>query len=366
MTADLDPRPSAAGDGAPPEVDLHRLLGRPPLPIDEKRLAAFLAGKRILITGAGGSIGSCLSARLLTWGAGETVFLDSHEHSLYDLQGRLGCGDGRVYRLADVRDAGKMRRLLSRHRPQVVFHLAAYKHVPLGEQNPDEVVVANVVGTLNVLRAAAEAGVETFVYPSTDKAVYPPSVYGASKRTVELLLRAFTREVGRPCCTIVRLVNAVGAQGGVIRVFARQIAAGGPLTLTHEGMTRYWISIDEAALAVAAAACAGEPLVLVPDVGPAVRLTTVAKRLQALLRPGAPLKIEVVGLRPGERLAEALVRDDEALVPGPCPGVLAVRDLGAPRPSLAEVLAAVDRLRQLAAEGDDEGLRRFLGAFVGA
>ncbi len=365
MTGNRNPRPGASAAGAPPDVDLHRLLGRAPLPINEQHLADRLAGKRILVTGAGGSIGSCLAERLLAWGAGETVLLDSHEHSLYELQGRLGIGEGRVYLLADVRDPRKMQRLLARHRPQVVFHLAAYKHVPLGEENPDEVVAANVLGTLNLLRAAAAAGVDTFVYPSTDKAVYPPSVYGASKRTVELLLRAFTREVGQPRCTVVRLVNAVGAQGGVIRVFARQIAEGLPLTMTHEGMTRYWISIDEAALAVAQAACADEPVVLVPDVGPAVRLTTVAQRLQESLRPGAPLAIKIVGLRPGERLAEILARDDESLAPGPCPGVLTVRDQGGPRPTLAEVLAAVDRLEQLVAAGDDEGLRRFLFTFVG-
>jgi FlaA1/EpsC-like NDP-sugar epimerase len=225
--------------------------------------------------------------------------------------------------------------------------------------------VANVLGALNVARAAGEAGTEVLAYSSTDKAVYPPSVYGATKRIVELTLRAFARELGRPRCNLVRLVNAVGAQGGVIRIFARQILAGQPLTVTDEAMTRYWISIEEAALLVAQAACL-EPEIdlIVPDVGPPSRLTAVAQSLQQILCPQAPLSFVITGMRPGERLHELLFREDERLEPCAHPGVLRVRDFAGERCRMADVLTAVARFEAFAAEGDEEGLRRALFAFV--
>jgi FlaA1/EpsC-like NDP-sugar epimerase len=348
-----------------PEIDLHRLLGRAPLPIDEAAIVPRVAGKRVLVTGAGGSIGTRLVERLRDWGAEALALVDNHENSLFELQNHLG-RDGRLaFHLADVRDYGRLRRLFARHRPQWTFHLAAYKHVPLGEDNADQAFAVNVLGTRNVFEAAAEAAVDTLVYPSTDKAVYPPSVYGATKRVVELLLRAFAAEAAGPRCAVVRLVNAMGAQGGVIRLFARQILEGRPLTLTHEGMSRYWISLDEAALVVAQTACVDARwALLVPDVGPAVRLTTVAQRLQAMLRPGCEPAIRITGMRPGERLAEMLARDDESLERGPFPGLLAVRDRGSARPSLAEMRSAIAALERLGTDGDEEGLRRELFALV--
>lgn len=361
-----EPRKTVApAEAASLEIDLHRLLGRAPLPIDEAAIAAAVAGKRVLVTGAGGSIGTRLVERLRAWGAETLALVDNHENSLFELQNHLGGGERLAFHLADVRDFGKLRRLFARHRPQMAFHLAAYKHVPLGEDNADQAFAVNVLGTRNVLDAAAEAAVDMLVYPSTDKAVYPPSVYGATKRVVELLLRAFAAEVAGPRCAAVRLVNAVGAQGGVIRVFARQIVEGRPLTLTHEGMSRYWISLDEAALVVAQTGCVDARwALLVPDIGPAVRLTTVARRLQAMLRPGCEPAFRIIGMRPGERLGETLARDDESLERGPFPGLLAVRDRGPARPSLAEMRAAVAELERLGASGDEEGLRRELFALV--
>lgn len=348
------------------DFDLHEILQRPPLTIDESALAAGLAGRHVLITGAAGSIGSSLTAMLRRWGVDDLVLVDNHEHSLYELQGAVGRQPGIAYHLADIRQTRKIARIFDHHRPEVVFHLAAYKHVPLAEENPDEAFAANVLGSLNVARAAAEAGAGTLVYSSTDKAVYPPSVYGATKRMVELLLRAFSAEAGGPRCAVVRLVNAVGAQGGVIRIFARQIAAGRPLTVTDEAMTRYWISIEEAALCVAQAAClAPEVRMIVPSVGPAVRLTAVANRLRQLLRPGAEPAVVVIGMRPGERLHETLARDDEAIVPSPHPGVDAIVDHAGHGPGMGELLAAIGQMEALAAAGDDAGLRRALFAFVG-
>lgn len=346
------------------DFDLHRVLAREPLPIDTATIAGQVVGRRALLTGAGGSIGTALAALLVRWGVGELVAIDNHEHSLYELQNQLGRQPGITYYLADVRRPERLNRLFGRHRPEVVIHLAAYKHVPLGEENPEEVFVANVLGTLNVARAAAEAGAQVIAYSSTDKAVYPPSVYGATKRVVELALRAFSRERGGPRCGIVRLVNAVGAQGGVIRIFARQILAGQPLTVTDEGMTRFWISVEEAAQLVAQAACLAPGIdMIVPAVGPATRLTAVAHRLQALLRPEASPSFVVTGMRPGERLHELLRREDESLAACRHPGVLAVQDLAA-RPRFAEVEAAVAGLAEMAAAGDDVGLRRGLFALA--
>lgn len=356
---------SGARDTADDAIDLHDLLGREPLPIDQAGIQAHLAGRTALVTGAGGSIGRCLSARLHEWGLRQVVLVDSHENSLYELRGQLGPSARLQYRLADVRFGSRVAALLREYHPDVVFHLAAYKHVPLGEENPAEVFGANVLGTLNVVRAAAAAEVTTLVYPSTDKAVDPPSVYGASKRLIELLLCAQAREVGRPRVGIVRLVNAVGAQGGVIRLFAGQIRDGVPLTLTHERMTRYWISLEEAALAVAQAACLDEsPATIVPDSGSSIRLTAVAQRLAALLRPGYHPDYRFTGLRPGERLEEYLTRSDEALAPSGHPGVLLVRGDYAALPSLAETLGTVERLRRLFDAGEDASLRQELFAFV--
>lgn len=356
---------ATTADASAVAVDLHRLLEREPLPIDREAIQARLAGRTALVTGAGGSIGACLSGLLEGWGLRQVVLVDNHENSLYEVRGRLGTSPRLVYRLVDVRLGSRLAALVADCRPDVVFHLAAYKHVPLGEENPAEVFGANVLGALNVLRAAVAAGVGTLVYPSTDKAVDPPSAYGASKRLVELLLGAHAREVGRPRVGIVRLVNAVGAQGGAIRLFARQIRDGLPLTLTHERMTRYWISIEEAALAVAQAACLPEsPAMIVPDSGPTIRLTAIAQRLAALLRPGYDPEYRFTGLRPGERLEEHLVRSDEALAPSNFPGVLLIREGATARASLAETVATIERLRRLFEAGKDEALRRELFVFV--
>ncbi|MHB1133069.1 MAG: polysaccharide biosynthesis protein [Chloroflexota bacterium] len=354
----------APQSGVPP-VDLHKLLGRGPLPIDEKALESQVAGRAILITGAGGSIGRVLTTKLLSWRPARLILVDSHENSLYELQGQLGTDAPLVYRLADVRLGTRLSALVRQERPEIVYHLAAYKHVPLGEENPAEVFGANVLGAFNVLRACADSAVEALVYPSTDKAVDPPSTYGASKRLVELLLTAHGRGGGSPRIGIVRLVNAVGAQGGVIRLFARQIAECKPLTLTHERMNRYWISMEEAALVVAQTAFLRQsPAIVVPDSGPALRLTTMAQRLATLLRPEAEPSFRFTGLRLGERLEEYLHRTDEQIEPDEVTGLLRVGDLGASRPDLPSVVAAIGQMAELYTSGQDGELRQMLFDFV--
>lgn len=365
----MKPNPPSApnttsADGAR-DVDLYRLLGRPRLPIDEPYLARELAGKRVLITGAGGSIGTRLATKLLDWQVSEAVLLDNHEHSLYELGLRLPETPGRHLYLADVRQGRRLRTIFERHRPEVVFHLAAYKHVPLGEANPGEVFSVNVLGALAAARAAHATGAGRFVYTSTDKAVYPPSVYGAGKRMVELLLLGLRDEQPDTNWTVVRLVNAMGAQGGVIKLFARQIAGGRPLTITHEGMTRYWISIEEATLLVAMAACMEDgPAMVAPDAGDPIPLTVIAQRLRDLVRPGSELAFTVTGLRPGERLEERLIRDDEEILPASQPGVVEIRRRARPGRSFDQLASQVGGLEDLAERGDEGTLRRRLFELV--
>ncbi len=309
-TGDLDP---LAG------IDLHRLLERRPIPLDTGPAAEGLQGRCLLITGAGGSIGSALAELLLGFEPEELVLLEHHENSLFDLTQRLPAahpGAPVRFVLGDVRDRTKLARVFAAHRPQVVFHLAAYKHVPLGEENPDQAVAVNVLATLGVAREAMAAGVEKLVYTSTDKAVNPPSVYGATKRTAELILGALGQEQPGTSFRVVRLVNTLGAQGGVIRTFARQIRAGQPITITDEAMTRYWISMAEAIgfLALAAGRADLEGLLLL-DMGQPVRLIEVARRLWGLLRPQEPFQSRCIGMRPGERLHEELSYPHEKLEP---------------------------------------------------
>ena len=284
----------------------------------------------MLVTGAGGSIGSVLAERLAAAGTSDLVLLESHEPSLFHLRNRIRAGYPEVpcrFALGDIRDERRLAGLFAAHRPQIVFHLAAYKQVPLGEENVDQCVSTNVVGTLGLLRQAAAAGVEAIVYPSTDKAVNPPSVYGATKRVVELAAAEWQRDGRRPAVRVVRLVNVFGTQGSVVEVLSRQLLAGQPMTITHPEMDRYWITMDEATLFIAQAASADLARgILLLDLGPAVRTEEIARRLAAQLRPGEPVEIKYVGVRPGERLHEELAYPYEEVLASPYPGILELRD----------------------------------------
>lgn len=337
----------AAGAGAPVPLG-EELLERTPVAFGEAELAGHLAGRRILVTGAGGSVGSTLSEWLAAFAPAELVLLESHEPSLFHLRNRLLATRPDVaYRwtLADVRDEPKLAAVFRQSRPDVVFHLAAYKQVPLGEENVDQVIGVNVLGTAGLVRQAARTGVGTVVYPSTDKAVNPPSIYGATKRLVERLFAERSREHEGPALRLVRLVNVFGTQGSVIETFTRKILAGQPLPITDPRMTRYWMTMREVALLLAwAGTCAGSPDPYVLDVGEAVPLEQTADRLRRLLRPEAELAIRYVGIRPGERLHEELAYPYERLEPSPQPGVLRVRDLRGPEAAAPGLAAELDRL----------------------
>jgi dTDP-glucose 4,6-dehydratase len=347
----------------PTRFDLPALLARPELPLDWGAARRELGGKRILVTGAGGSVGSRLAEALLEVGPAHLTLLDHHDHALFGLRRRLDewsqdevGGPRWALQLADVRDARRMARIFDETRPEVIFHLAAYKHVPFGELFPEETFAVNVLATERLLQLSAERGVERFVYPSSDKAVNPPSLYGATKRLSETLVGRYARTSGRRY-VVVRYVNILGTAGSAIETFAGQVAAGHALTITDERMTRYWISMAEATWLVAQAAAIGSPgSVLMLDVTDEVSIVDVARRVERLVAPdGSGLPLRITGLRPGERLREELLSDNEAFRPGPVPGLLDVANC-----RLAANLDAIDghleALRALADAGDGPGL----------
>ncbi len=288
------------------------LLGRHVIDTDVNAIAGYLTGRRVLVTGAGGSIGSELCHQISRFAPDTLVLLDRDESALHALQLRLegrAMLDSRALVVADVRDAQRMIEVFDEHQPQVVFHAAALKHLPLLEMHPHEAVKTNVVGTQNVLVAARRVGVERFVNISTDKAADPISVLGYTKRICERLTAATTSE-GSGTYLSVRFGNVLGSRGSVLTAFHAQIEAGGPLTVTDPGVTRYFMTVEEAVQLVIQAGAVGrggEALVL--DMGEPVHIDDVARRLAAQ----APRPVEVVylGLRPGEKLHEVLLGQGE-------------------------------------------------------
>ncbi|MBI3970015.1 MAG: polysaccharide biosynthesis protein [Chloroflexi bacterium] len=330
-------------------IDWHVITGRAPFALDEAAVQGRVEGKTVLVTGAGGSLGRPLTLALANASPRRLVLYDQHESSLFRLrQALLAARPDVPLRavLGDVRDARRLRRVFAGESPDLVYHLAAYKQVPWGEEDPVAFAEANVLGARVVIEAARDAGVTQIVYPSTDKAIAPPSLYGATKRLVEGMLQA-AAETGGPRCTIVRFVNVLGSQGSAPETFIRQIESGQPLTITHRDMRRYWITPEHAIVLLLHAACFDDRvLVVAPDAGDEVTAIEIATRLFAVLRPcqGEPA-IVVTGLRPGERLAEPLCAPHEWLKRTLLPGVLAVR--GVPPVDVAHVDAGVREVARL-------------------
>ncbi|HET7856265.1 MAG TPA: polysaccharide biosynthesis protein [Gaiellaceae bacterium] len=285
---------------------LEALLGRPTIPVRDAELGGYVAGATVLVTGAAGCLGTALSGRLARLGAGTLVLVDHAEAPLCELTAVLRDDgfDGAVPVLADLRRAARAYDVVERHRPDVIFHAAAYKQVPLLEAHPVEGVATNVLATRHMVAAARTAGVERFVLFSTDKAVQPTSVLGRTKALAEWLVAA----AGHPRYTSVRLANVVDSTGSIVPLFRRQIARGGPVTVTHPHTTRYLMTSSEAVgLAIVAGAEGDSESVCWLDVGPPVRVLDLARRLVG----DAPVKIELVGLRPGERVHEQLCAEGE-------------------------------------------------------
>lgn len=310
------------------ELDIEDLLGREPVPLNADLLARDLAGKVVLVTGAGGSIGSELCRQILAERPRQLLLLDHNEFGLYSIHQELqglctvgGHGAELIPLLGSVSNPQRLEEVCATYRPATVYHAAAYKHVPLVESNPAEGIVNNVFGTLNIARAALTSGVDQFILVSTDKAVRPTNVMGASKRMAELVLQALAGQVEntRTCFGMVRFGNVLGSSGSVVPLFRSQLASGGPLTVTHPEVTRYFMTIPEAAqLVLQAGAMATGGDVFVLDMGEPVKIMDLARRMVELsgltvrdeAHPGGDIEIAITGLRPGEKLYEELLIGD--------------------------------------------------------
>lgn len=337
------------------------LIGREQVETDLEAVRRMLAGRRVMVTGAGGSIGSEIVRQVAAAGPSTLVALDHDESHLHDMAATLG---GPVVQLlADVRDRAAVDRAFARHRPEIVFHAAAHKHVPLLEDHPSEAILTNVAGTQHLLEAAAAVGVERFVFISTDKAVAPKSVMGASKRLGEHLVLGQAPPGSTHAA--VRFGNVIGSRGSVVPTFVRQIEEGGPVTVTDERMTRYFMSIPEAVqLVLQAAALAQGGDLFVLDMGEPVRIFDLAERMIRLsgMRPGIDIEVRVTGVRPGEKLVEELLNDDEPARPTVHESISRISPT---LPSPEELRTAVSRLRTLAGEQRDDDVRAALFASTG-
>jgi FlaA1/EpsC-like NDP-sugar epimerase len=319
------------------EIELDELLGRSFIPADKDLLNQALTGKIVMVTGAGGSIGSELCRLIIRWKPKKLVLLEASEFALYKIeQELLAAGDHTVVPvLGSVTDASLMRRAIRSHGVQVLYHAAAHKHVPLVEANVLEGIHNNVFGTLTVARTAAEENIESFVLISSDKAVRPTNVMGATKRWAELIVRQMAIEAqakgGRQTFCAVRFGNVIGSNGSVVPLFKQQIAKGGPVTITDLDMTRYFMSIPEAAeLIVQAGALSAGGDVFLLDMGEPVRIGDLAENMIRLAgfqvrdarNPDSGIAIEVIGIRPGEKLYEELFYNRDNALPTRHPKIL--------------------------------------------
>ncbi len=306
-----------AGWGQMREITMEDLLAREPVAVDESLCRGVVEGKVVLITGAAGSIGAELSRRIAALNPGAMHLLDINETALYELRGELRQtvvnGDLVKSALCSITDRPRLNEVFEAARPQVVFHLAAYKIVPMMEDHPDQAFETDVVGTLNVFEAAQEVGAEHVVFLSSHTAVNPASIYGAAKRIGELLVSS---EQSRTRFCALRLTNVIDVRGAVLGRFTHQIQQGLPISVTHPEMARYFLTISEVAgLTIAAAALAQGGEVLLVDVGEEVKIADLAERVIRLhgMEPGRDIDIEITGARPGDRLRENVIAEFETL-----------------------------------------------------
>lgn len=300
------------------DIDLRDLLGREEVILDKKGINDYIENKVVMVTGGGGSIGSELCRQIAKFSPKLLLILDIYENNAYELENEIISNFKNLEEkvlIASVREKKRLENIFNEYKPQVIFHAAAHKHVPLMESNPEEAIKNNVIGTLNVAECAHKYGAERFVLISTDKAVNPTNVMGASKRMCEMIIQAIDKNSNTEFVAV-RFGNVLGSNGSVIPLFKKQIAKGGPVTLTHKKITRYFMLIPEAAqLVLQAGAYAKGGEIFVLDMGNPVLIYDLAKDLIKLsgFEPEIDIKIEITGLRPGEKLYEELLMDEEGL-----------------------------------------------------
>ena len=300
-------------------VNYEDLLGRDPIKVNQEGISSFIKDKTVMVTGGGGSIGSELCRQIIKYNPKKLLILDIYENNAYEIQMELE----RHYPEADIstligsiRDYDRMEAIFSKYRPDIVYHAAAHKHVPLMEKSPNEAIKNNCMGTLNVVKLSDKYKVDNFVLISTDKAVRPTNIMGATKRICEMIVQTYARKSEHTRFAAVRFGNVLGSNGSVIPLFLKQIEEGGPVTVTHKEITRFFMTIPEAVSLVLQAslfAKGGEIFVL--DMGKPVRIYELAENLIRLrgFKPNVDIKIEVIGLRPGEKLYEEILMDEEGL-----------------------------------------------------
>ncbi len=300
------------------DVEVEDLLGRDPISVDMDSILGYVQNKVVLVTGGGGSIGSELCRQIATHKPRRLVIIDIYENNVYDIQQELKKNYpdlDLVVLIASIRNTNRMNYIFSEYKPDIVYHAAAHKHVPLMEDSPTEAIKNNVFGTFKTAQAAAMSGVHRFVMISTDKAVNPTNIMGASKRICEMIIQTFDRHYETEFVAV-RFGNVLGSNGSVIPLFRKQIAAGGPVTVTHPDIIRYFMTISEAvSLVLQAGAYAKGGEIFVLDMGEPVKILTLAENLIKLsgYRVGEDIKIEFTGLRPGEKLYEELLMDEEGM-----------------------------------------------------
>jgi O-antigen biosynthesis protein WbqV len=339
------------------------LLARPERRLDMAPVAELVSGARVFITGGGGTIGGELARQCAALGPSELTIYDASEFNVFEIDQELLRAYPNVVRrmvIGDIRDEVRLEQAMHEAAPDLVIHAAALKHVPLMEQNPNEAILTNVLGARRCATIAANLGVKAFTFISTDKAVNPTNVMGATKRAAELFIQAFAPTVPGTRFSLVRFGNVLGSKGSVSPLFERQIAEGGPVTVTHPDMTRYFMSVEEAsALVLQAAAMSAnsnseEATLYVLDMGEPVRIIELAEKMIRMkgLTPGQDVLIRVTGPRPGEKLTETVFYDREQVKPTVVDGVLEVANNGSP--PIGEVQARLDAIVSYAARRDPQ------------
>ena len=325
------------------DVEVEDLLGREAVTLDNKEISKYLYGKIVLVTGAGGSIGSELCRQILKFKPQKLIMLDIYENTLYEVEMELKQKNKNVpieTVIASVRDEKRIDEIFNKYKPQIVFHAAAHKHVPLMENSAEEAIKNNVFGTYNVAKCSDKYGVEKFTFISTDKAVNPTSIMGASKRICEMIIQSMN-EKSSTIFTAVRFGNVLGSHGSVIPLFKKQIEAGGPVTVTHKEITRFFMLIPEAVgLILQSVTFANNGEIFVLDMGEPVKIYDLAKTLIKLSGKNVP--IEIVGLRKGEKLYEELLMSEEGLIKTLHDKIMISRIKG---PSSEEMEIIIDKLK---------------------